>query len=223
MRNKNWKSFVSGFLVAILMMSLVTTGMAASAQRQLEAWYSNIKITLDGVETTPKDVNGNVVEPFVVDGTTYLPVRAVANMLGLGVDWDGGTNTVILTTPGSKPSSDSGTVIMNENGIKITYLGIEKSKSDWLDDSWDVKVHIENNSSKPYIVQVRNVSVNGVMVDDIFSPTVAAGKSVDDVITLYNLSAHGATTPIKNVEFYFIIVDCDSWSNYFETDIVSIK
>jgi hypothetical protein len=36
----------------------------------------------------------------MVDGTTYLPVRAVASALGLAVEWDGETNTVRLGETG---------------------------------------------------------------------------------------------------------------------------
>lgn len=36
------------------------------------------------------------MEPFILDGTTYLPVRAVAGALGLGVGWDDATSTVTL-------------------------------------------------------------------------------------------------------------------------------
>ncbi|MEG1931470.1 MAG: stalk domain-containing protein, partial [Anaerovorax sp.] len=42
----------------------------------------------DGQQVTPKDVNGNVVEPFIMGGTTYLPVRAVADIFGKEVSWD---------------------------------------------------------------------------------------------------------------------------------------
>jgi len=36
--------------------------------------------------------------PFVIDGTTFLPVRAIADMVGLEVDFNEATNTVLLTT-----------------------------------------------------------------------------------------------------------------------------
>ena len=49
------------------------------------------------------DANGNYVEPFIIDGTTYLPVRGIASALGLNVGWDGATKTVLLTTPESTP------------------------------------------------------------------------------------------------------------------------
>jgi len=41
-----------------------------------------------------QDANGNYVEPFIIDGTTYLPVRGISNALNLGVGWDGENNTV---------------------------------------------------------------------------------------------------------------------------------
>jgi len=50
----------------------------------------------------PKDGNGNIVDPFVVDGTTYLPVRAVSEALGKTVTWDGATATVYI---GQKPGA----------------------------------------------------------------------------------------------------------------------
>ena len=58
---------------------LVTTGALAanSVTRMIKANYSGIHITVDGKQITPKDANGKVVEPFTVDNTTYLPVRAV--------------------------------------------------------------------------------------------------------------------------------------------------
>ena len=78
---KQWRGFFVGFLSAILVFCLGTPAFASTV-RQLEASYSGIRIILDGVEVTPEDVNGNPVEPFAVKGTTYLPVRAVAEALG---------------------------------------------------------------------------------------------------------------------------------------------
>ena len=76
-----------------------------STTKTLKAAYTGTKITLDGQTLTLKDVNGKWVEPFAVDGTTYLPVRAVANALGLGVEWDQAAKTVRLDSknPGPEP------------------------------------------------------------------------------------------------------------------------
>lgn len=92
-------SFFAGMLTMLLILGLGGTAFAAAYQKQATLNYQGIKITLDGEEITPKDGAGNVVEPFTIDGTTYLPVRAISNALGLGVDWDGETNTVEIAAP----------------------------------------------------------------------------------------------------------------------------
>ena len=96
---RNVRSFLAGCLVTLLLSG--TIGAAAAYQRQATLDYTGIKITLDGQSITPTDANGNAVEPFAINGTTYLPVRAVANAMGLNVNWDQSTQTVKLTTPGA--------------------------------------------------------------------------------------------------------------------------
>ncbi len=91
---KRLQGLVAGFLIA----AFLTTGSVIAKQttETAELVYNDIKITIDGQEITPKDSNGNVVEPFIIDGTTYLPVRAIANAFGKNVNWDATTNTVVL-------------------------------------------------------------------------------------------------------------------------------
>lgn len=62
----------------------------------IEVIYDNIKIYKDNVLCSLKDANGMVVEPFIYNGTTYLPVRGTANLSGMGVTWDGATKSVYL-------------------------------------------------------------------------------------------------------------------------------
>ncbi len=69
---------------------------AASTTKTIDVQYMDIKLVVDGVQVTPKDANGAVVEPFVYNGTTYLPVRAIGEALGKEVDWDGNTRTVYV-------------------------------------------------------------------------------------------------------------------------------
>ena len=93
--NKNFRRVLTMAAVAAM---LVTTAAAASTvtKKMIEANYMGIKLVVDGVEVTPKDPDGNVVEPFISDGTTYLPVRAVGEALGKEVTWDGDTKTVYI-------------------------------------------------------------------------------------------------------------------------------
>lgn len=108
------KRIVSIVLVVVLVFALASTVSAVANTIQTNITYRDIKITLDGSTITPKDANGKTVEPFIMDGTTYLPVRAVADALGLDVKWDSATSTVKLT--GGEADADN--VYITRTGSK---------------------------------------------------------------------------------------------------------
>ena len=68
-------------LVLVIAVIFTSTVFATVGSRTVELLYNNIKIILNGKEVVPTDANGNAVEPFTIDGTTYLPVRAISNAL----------------------------------------------------------------------------------------------------------------------------------------------
>lgn len=57
-----------------------------------------LNLYLDDRVFVPTDVNGNIVDVYAIDGTTYLPARAIAEATGASVTWDGLTNTVTIDT-----------------------------------------------------------------------------------------------------------------------------
>lgn len=73
-----------------------TSSTTVTEKQTIDVDYLDIKLVVNGKEVTPKDANGNVVEPFAYNGTTYLPVRAVGEALGKTVRWEGETKTVHL-------------------------------------------------------------------------------------------------------------------------------
>lgn len=112
MKKRNVSSFLSGVVVTLLIGCLVGSAVAKSGTQTAELAYRDIKVTLDGKSVALTDANGKAVEPFIIDGTTYLPVRAVATALGLNVGWDGSTSTVVLSTeeiPGQTSTPTQGT------------------------------------------------------------------------------------------------------------------
>ena len=99
MMKKNWKGILTGgTILALLAGTLAVPTLAKVGSQTARLDYHNMKITLDGKEIQLTDSRGNSVEPFTIDGTTYLPVASLSRMLGLDVEWDGPNNTVILTT-----------------------------------------------------------------------------------------------------------------------------
>lgn len=95
MKNKSRiQGFAAGVLASVLLMSGTT--FAKQVAETAELYYNNIKVYINGAELSPTDVNGNSTEPFIMNGTTYLPVRAIASSLGKEVEWDGETQSVYI-------------------------------------------------------------------------------------------------------------------------------
>ncbi|MBE6572709.1 MAG: hypothetical protein E7656_10715 [Ruminococcaceae bacterium] len=108
------------------------TAIATSARRTetIDVTYDNIQIVLDGKTIDPKDALGNKVEPFIYNGTTYLPVRAVGEAFGKEVSWDGATKTVYI---GAKPGEHESWLVQcppysSENMYMYPYNGIDSFK-----------------------------------------------------------------------------------------------
>lgn len=99
-RNKIRKERFKGVIVGLLigLMLIPTSIGAATTSLTKSIYYKDVKITLDGATIKPVTADGTYVEPFIMDGTTYLPIRGIASCLGLSVDWDNNTNTVVLST-----------------------------------------------------------------------------------------------------------------------------
>jgi len=103
MKRFSIKSFIFGVLATALVVGSALPGFAEATMKTAELYYNSIKVRLNGKILELRDAKGNPVEPFVMDGTTYLPVRAIAEALGLQVEWDGETQTVVL---GQDPEYD---------------------------------------------------------------------------------------------------------------------
>lgn len=66
--------------------------------------FSDIGIVIDGEKLNPTDANGESVPPFIENGSTYVPLRAVAQAFDLSVGWEQDTKTVFIGEKGGQPS-----------------------------------------------------------------------------------------------------------------------
>ena len=87
------KGFIAGVCV-----TAVLAGAATVFAQMIDATVGNMHFFWDGVEQTLRDANGDVVEPLIYNGTTYVPLRPMANLLGKEVGWDAQTTTVYIGT-----------------------------------------------------------------------------------------------------------------------------
>ena len=115
---------------------------------------------------------------------------------------------------------DSGYVAYDEGGIRIV---IQKANSE--DSFWgaDVYVFAQNDTAANITIQARDVSINGYMVDPMFSCNIAAGKKAYSSLTFLesDLTENGITD-IKDLELRFTAFNSDTWSDIFDTEVIAV-
>ncbi len=192
---KQLKGFVSGVLATVLVLGLIGTAVATVGRKTVEVDYNDIKVTMNGSAVNLVDANGAPVEPFAINGTTYLPVRAVSSALGLNVDWNNETKTVILSTEkqmtlnfsfGERTGTYSGSVntdgipngqgvfaTKNETGETWTYTGEWENghfsgagTTTWDDGQRQTGIYVDDNLSLGIIQYEDGTSFNGAFSDE---------------------------------------------------------
>lgn len=125
------KSKISGFFAGVLSTLLVgSIGVSAlAATGQLTITVDPINIQVNGATFQPKDAQGNDVPVFAYNGTTYAPLRAMAEAYGLEVGYDAETNMAIVkdaTIASSKNNLPNATITQDSLILYVYLPGNEK-------------------------------------------------------------------------------------------------
>ncbi len=142
------KGFIAGILVCALFMCVVS--YAEPVSKSLTAFFNGITVSVDGTVINLKDSDGNAIEPFNIDGTVYLPIRAISEALGKPVTWDQELQRVFV---GERPDEE----------ILVTFDGVNITKGDFVFALWQnynvVMSDLDNpNEENP----INNGFVNGI-------------------------------------------------------------
>lgn len=195
---------IKGTIAGLLIGSTVTGGIAfaKTGSETIEAFYKNIKIYVEGVLIDPKDANGNIVEPFIANGTTYLPVRAVGEALNKQVSWDGTTNSVYIgEKPGEKQylmdvcppyQKNEYEEYTTKNGKSFTMSGTKYTNGFVLDySSGYALVNLNGNYSSMTLTLGHvdgshdgDTTVNFYIDDELVTDVVVEGKGIAKKYTI---------------------------------------
>lgn len=106
---------LSAFFCGLLAGVLLVAGVGFSQGNTVPAAVSRVRFMLGGKEVPAGNrpgyyFNGQTYVPAALNyrGTTYVPVRLVAELLGLKVSWDQATQSIILSRPPFSSPSASG-------------------------------------------------------------------------------------------------------------------
>jgi hypothetical protein len=135
MNNKKYRKIAKLVAVMMLVMSFSSTGFASWLDQTIKASYRNITVFVNGTLKQARTAQGTVVEPFIVDGTTYVPLRGIAEMLGYTVNFNPTTYRIDIT--GTDISTLSQKIIQQEATIKSLEAKLAAYEEVDLDDLED--------------------------------------------------------------------------------------
>jgi hypothetical protein len=105
------KKSIASFIAGAIIFS--TVGVYAAGGNMIEVFYNVKDIKINMVSNMPEQ------KPFIYNGTTYVPLRYVADSLGQDVGWDGKTQTIFI---GEKLTESA---VYPGNGID--YMGYQEN------------------------------------------------------------------------------------------------
>ncbi len=90
-----------------------TTGTptAAAVQNISLEVRDDFTVVVDGTNRTFADASGKAVYPLLYQGSTYLPIRAIGELMGKSVSWDEDTRTITLSGAAGSTVTDADVII----------------------------------------------------------------------------------------------------------------
>ena len=172
------------------MLMVSSTAFGKSLTRKIEVIYNSVNLTVNG-----KRVNADNI---LYKGTTYVPLREVAEMLGKDVTWDQGTNTAGIVEKGTAPKPDTNNGSKDPSKVKISQLPLDLSTK--VGDRFGtVYVHgkFKNNTNFPIV----DYSTSIISKDKNLRSHLSTSKRVLPGETSPEFKAFGPkTNTLKDVE-----------------------
>lgn len=200
--SKKVMCFICAVMAVVTMSS--TVGHALSSATKNIAVYTGVNIYIDDKKLDPTDVNGNPVEAFVYNGTTYLPVRALSEALGKQVQWEGKTSSVYV----GKHSSDKPAVWLADMDYYTRTGGGLDRQYDYKDNLGDVHDKVlcrrVDTCSETFVINGQYTAISGTF----FQPYNDRDNDSDNILEIYGdgeliykAIVRGGENPVRPIYF----------------------
>lgn len=232
MKFQRMKDVCLGATVAALVMGAAPAAYAKVANMDIPVMFSNIKIVVDGKELKTDK------EPFIYEGTTYLPVRAVGEAVGKNVTWDAASKTVMLGETEQKetekePEQPEETASDNDsrlgklsskpstyvNNMKIQCTGVRESAG--YIDGIEVDFKFTNNSDFEQSVVLQSLEVNNKEVEGYLHTIILGDRAETDRLTIKDSDLKRAgIDKIYNISVVFRVYNHDDWDDVTTNEMI---
>ncbi len=134
------------------------------------------------------------------------------------------TDTIKITTD-FDPSyvqtfDDSGLVAVEDDGVKIV---VKTKVTTGMFDTSEILVYMENNTDGNIVVEVRDVTVNGLNIRPEFSCGIVTGKKAFEALTFFDFTLEeNGVESIDEIELQFYFRDISDWDTIYDYPLVKI-
>lgn len=116
--------------------------------------------------------------------------------------------------------NDAGIELYHQDGIRIVGKTVDEN-SFW---GTAILLYLENDSGKNVGISLDDLSINGFMMNPLFSTTIYDGKkSIDDITVLSSDLEENGIEAIEEVELKFHIYDADSYSTISDSEPITFS
>lgn len=178
-------------IIATFSMSVYADEAVAFIQAEIN---KSVTLQVDGLATTPVNVNGEEVPILLYNGSSYLPVRSVAGLAGFDVDWDGDTKTILLDTTKAKlPLTGDKHSILE---LKLNDRVLLNQYGNRMVSSKDNRTHTLINDPALLTLEDGTVLKSGLMFNN-------CDTDIDDILEFNDegLAKFSSTTILLNGEY----------------------
>lgn len=127
---RQFRSFFAGMITTVLIAALALSVMAITGKTSIDVYP--IDIMVNGEVFQPTNAQGKPVDVFTYKGTTYAPLRALAEAYGLEVGYDAEKKLATVSEPEATPED-------NKMAFQYVPQNDDPAYADFM-DMWDIEL-----------------------------------------------------------------------------------
>lgn len=133
------KTHIAAALALTSCMVIGAAAVTSGPQNVTATFRPDVTVQVNGTDYIIRDTTGAQVSPLIYNGTTYVPLATMGQILGVQVSWDAATQTVVVTDQGGQAVSEGyiGEARAKEIALDHAKLSASEANFLWVKMDWE--------------------------------------------------------------------------------------